>query len=72
MISSVSFSLNNFGLYDMYRRDKISIFDPIANICALVTTLYGVITFVFCLIYSKNFDCYEIVEEILSNKSHLP
>ena len=71
MISSVSFSLNNFGLYDMYRRDKISIFDPIANICALVTTLYGVITFIFCLIYSRNFDSYKIVEKILTNRAKL-
>ena len=69
LTSMLGFNRNGFGIYDMYRRDKISIFDPIANICALITTLYGVLTFIFCGFYSKNFDNYKIVEKILSNKS---
>ena len=67
----IEFRKGLYGFYDLYRRDKISIFDPIANICALVTTLYGVITFIFCLIYSRNFDSYKIVEKILSNRAKL-
>ena len=67
MTSILGYNRNGFGNYDMYTRNKISIFDPIANICALVTTLYGIITFIFYLIYSRNFDSYKIVEKILSN-----
>ena len=67
----IEFRKGFYGFYDLYRRDKISIFDPIANICALITTLYGVITFIFCLIYSRNFDSYKIVEKILSNRAKL-
>ena len=71
LTSMIGYFRNGYGNYDMYRREKISIFDPIANICALITTLYGVITFIFCLIYSKNFDSYKIVEKILSNRANL-
>ena len=69
LVSALEFNKNGFGFYDFYKRDKISIFDPIANICALITTVYGVLTFIFCGIYSDNFDNYKIVEKILSNKS---
>ena len=71
MTSILGYNRNGFGNYDMYTRNKISIFDPIANICALVTTLYGIITFIFYLIYSRNFDSYKIVEKILSNRAKL-
>ena len=71
LTSFLGYNRNGFGNYDTYIRNKISIFNPIANICALVTTLYGVITFIFCLIYSRNFDSYKIVEKILSNRAKL-
>ena len=71
LTSMLGFNRNGFGIYDMYRRDKISIFDPIANICALITTLYGVLTFIFYGFYSKNFDNYKIVEKILSSRAKL-
>ena len=67
----VQFDGGNFGYYDNYSRERISIFDAIANICALVTTLYGVITFIFCGFYSNSFDNYKIVEKILSRTAYL-
>ena len=71
IVSIKEFNRNNFGYYDIYSRDRISIFDAIANICALITTLYGVITFIFCGFYSNSFDNYKIIEKIISSKSNL-
>ena len=62
---------NNFGYYDNYSRERISIFDPIANICALVSTLYGVVTFIFCGFYSNSFDNYKIIEKIISRGAYI-
>ena len=66
----MGFNGGNTGYYDNYSRERISIFDAIANICALVTTLYGVITFIFCGFYSNSFDNYKIVEKILSRTAY--
>ena len=62
---------HNFGYYDNYSREKVSIFDAIANICALVSTLYGVVTFIFCGFYSNSFDNYKIIEKIISRGAYL-
>ena len=62
---------NKFGYYDNYSRERISIFDPIANICALVSTLYGVVTFIFCGFYSNSFDNYKIIEKIISRGAYI-
>lgn len=67
----IAFNRNNFGYYDIYSRDRISIFDAIANICSLISSLYGVITFAFCGFYSNSFDNYKIIEKIISSKSSL-
>ena len=71
IVSLIAFNRNNFGYYDIYSRQRISIFDPIANICALITTLYGVIAFIFCGFYSNSFDNYKIIQKIISSKSNL-
>ena len=47
LVSYIVFDKNNFGYFDNYSRDKISIFDPIANICSLIITLYGIIHLYF-------------------------
>ena len=71
VVAIMEYYKDNFGYYDNYSRERISIFDAIANICALVTTLYGVITFIFCGFYSNSFDNYKIVEKILSRTAYL-
>ena len=63
--------ISNFGYYDNYSRERVSIFDAIANICALVSTLYGVVTFIFCGFYSNSFDNYKIIEKIISRGAYL-
>ena len=63
--------INNLGYYDNYSRERVSIFDAIANICALVSTLYGVVTFIFCGFYSNSFDNYKIIEKIISRGAYL-
>jgi hypothetical protein len=71
MMAGFDFYRNNFGYYDNYSREKVSIFDAIANICALVSTLYGVVTFIFCGFYSNSFDNYKIIEKIISRGAYL-
>ena len=71
MVAAFVFWQNNFGYYDLYSRDRISILDPLANTCSLIMTLYGVLTFIFCGFYSNSFDNYKIIEKILTNKSTL-
>ena len=69
VVSIMQYNRDNFGYYDIYTRNKISIFDAIANICSLVMTLYGVITFIFCGFYSNSFDNYKIIEKILAKRN---
>ena len=71
MMAGFDFYRNNFGYYDNYSRERVSIFDAIANICALVSTLYGVVTFIFCGFYSNSFDNYKIIEKIISRGAYL-
>jgi len=70
-IAGFNFWRSNFGYYDNYSRERISIFDAIANICALVSTLYGVVTFIFCGFYSNSFDNYKIIEKIISRGAYI-
>jgi hypothetical protein len=70
-IAGFQFWRTNFGYYDNYSRERISIFDAIANICALVSTLYGVVTFIFCGFYSNSFDNYKIIEKIISRGAYI-
>ena len=71
LVSVLHFEKNNFAYYETYVREKVSIFDAIANICSLIITLYGIITFIFCQFYSNSFDNYKIVEKIISNNTNL-
>ena len=70
-VAQFEFYRNNFGYYDNYSRERVSILDTIANICALVSTLYGVVTFIFCGFYSNSFDNYKIIEKIISRGAYL-
>ena len=71
IIAVMQFFRDNYGYFDNYSRVKITLWDSIANICALVSTLYGVVTFIFCGFYSNSFDNYKIIEKIISRSSYL-
>ena len=49
----------------LFKRKALSIMDYLANIAALGTTIFNILTKVFEIIYSRNFDNYKIVENIL-------
>ena len=50
----------------MYTRQTKSIFDCLANIAALSTTVFSIMVKAFAMVYSRNFDNYKIMEKILS------
>ena len=52
----------------MYTRQKKSIFDCLANIAALNTTIFSIMVKSFAMIYSRNFDNYKIMEKLLSKE----
>ena len=59
-------------IYGDYKRKRKSILDSLANIFSLWISLYNAFTFLFAVLYSKNFDKYKIVENIISkNKENL-
>ena len=62
---------NNFISYDKYTRSRVTIWSSISDICALISSLYGIVTFIFCGIYSNSFDNYKIIEKIVSSTSSL-
>ena len=58
----------DFNSYDQYKRKKVSFFDIVANICSLSLTIFNGFVFVFYNFYSKKYDNYVIIENILSKK----
>ena len=56
--------------YMEFNRKTISIFDVLATVGALFTTLKSIFSFIFGL-YSYNFDNYKIVEKIISRTANL-
>jgi DNA-binding protein len=65
-----SFELKNelYGI-NIYKRKKKSLMDYAANIASLCATIYSIMSKAFGFIYSRNFDTYKIVENILSKGS---
>ena len=61
----------NYEHHEEYSRKVIGLIDVIANICSLSLTIFNAFTFLFYQIYSKNFDNYKIVQNILSNKENI-
>jgi len=51
-----------------YKRKKVGILNIIANVFALSTTIRNSFKLVFSFVYSKNFDNYKIIDNIISNK----
>ena len=52
-----------------YKRKSKSIFDYLANIAALGTTIFNAICKFFGFLYSKNFDNYKIIDDILNKRT---
>ena len=59
---------NKLNGIHQYKRKKKSIWDSLANIAALGTTIFNIICKAFGFIYSGNFDNYKIVENLLSKE----
>ena len=51
-----------------YKRKAKSIFDYLANIAALATSIFSGMCKVFGFLYSKNFDNYKIIDSILTKE----
>ena len=52
-----------------YKRTHIFILDAIADISSLTSIIFELFSFIFSHFYSKNFDNYKIIENILNNIS---
>ena len=66
IFDSLSLKDKNTVLYKDYKRKEKSILDCYANIFSLWISLYNVFVFLFSKLYSKSFDKYKIIENILS------
>ena len=61
----------DWSQYERYTRKENGILDVFANICALSSTVLNLITLAYGVLYSKNYDNYKIVENILSKKMRI-
>ena len=68
MIETLDLNDFNTVLYKDYKRKAKSILDCYANIFSLWISLYNGFTFIFLKLYSKSFDKYKIIENILSRQ----
>ena len=68
MIETLDLNDFNTVLYKDYKRKAKSILDCYANIFSLWISLYNGFTFIFLKLYSKSFDKYKIMENILSRQ----
>ena len=59
---------NKVGDYDKYTRTAKSFIDVISNICALGSTVLNLMRIAYNFLYSKSYDNYKIIENILSEK----
>ena len=58
----------NYYQHDKYTRKGKSLLYILADIAALGSTIFNLMTTAFGFLYSKNYNNYKIVEDILSNK----
>ena len=68
IFDSIDLNRTNIVLYKDYKRKPKSILDCFANIFSLWISLYNGFTFIFLKLYSKSFDKYKIMENILSRQ----
>ena len=62
------YNINILDGIRLYKRKAITLMDYLANIAALGTSVFNLLTKIFGTLYSKNFDNYKIVENILSKE----
>ena len=73
LIDTIGLTISREFLYEDYKRKKNSILDSLANIFSLWISSYNLICFLFSKLYSKSFDKYKIIDNILSKqKINLP
>ena len=61
-----SITLNkNYNRYSEYRRTKITTISVLLNSLSLCATILNIMSSVFAMLYSSNFDPYKIIEKIL-------
>ena len=65
------FSRVNCRDYEKYTRKKISWLDILANVAALGSTVLNLMSLAYGFLYSKNFDNYKILENILTKKMRI-
>ena len=68
VIGRVTFTLD-FNSYDEYKRTPKSLWDSVANICSLSTTIFNALSFIVIKFYSNSFDNYKLMEKILLNSN---
>ena len=61
--------INNLEGIHLYKRKALSLLDYFANIAALGTTILNLLSKIFELTYSENFDNYKIIDKILSKEN---
>lgn len=71
MIDTIDTSNGNIFLYEDYKRKKRSILDIAADIFSLWISFYNGFTFLFSKLYSKSFDKYKIIDNILSKQKEI-
>ena len=54
--------------YDRYTRKAKSIFDSLADVFALSSTVKDILTLVYAFLFAQNYDNYKIIENILMEK----
>ena len=68
VVGRVKFDID-FNNYDEYKRTPKSLWDSIANICSLSTTIFNALSFIVIKFFSNSFDNYKLIEKILLNSN---
>ena len=68
LLDTIGLTISYDFLYEDYKRKKNSILDSLANIFSLWISSYNLISFLFSKLYSKSFDKYKVIENILSKQ----
>ena len=66
MLDTIGLTISYNFFYEDFKRKRKSILDNLANIFSIWISLYNLFSFLFSTIYSKSFDKYKIMENILT------
>lgn len=67
MFETMDIRSSNVYSYENHKRKKKSLLDTFANVLALLISIYNGLSFFVFKVYSKSFDKYKIIENILLN-----